>query len=453
MDRLLLISTTGYTRKNRHSYHQGFLRVLRVLSVLYFILSLAACSAAPSLNFNPVPSNTPPLTPSATSDLDAPEATSTSEQTMRLRVWLPPQFDPNTNTPAGQILKTRLQQFQTKRPDVIVEVRVKAVAGPGGLLDALTTASAAAPAALPDLVALPRDVLETAALKGLLHPYNNLTGSLDDTDWYDYARSLGKIQQDVYGLPFAGDALALAYRPSSVPTPPVQWRQVITQASPLVFAAADPQARMTIALYQSLGAGWRDEQGRPSLDSLALTQVFEFYARSEETGGMPEWLTQLQSEDQVWEAYHQGRADMAVISVGRYLSAPENDAELTLLPTVDGSPFTQATGWVWGLPARGGERQSAAVALAEFLTDSRFLAGWTAAAGLLPTRPSALRMWEKSSLRTTLERIARSAQIAPTADVTSAFSGPVWQATLDVLKRQSDPAAAAQSAATSLSNP
>jgi ABC-type glycerol-3-phosphate transport system substrate-binding protein len=93
------------------------------------------------------------------------------------------------------------------------------------------------------------------------------------------------------------------------------------------------------------------------------------------------------------------------------------------------------------------------VALAEFLTDSRFLAGWTAAAGLLPTRPSALRMWEKSSLRTTLERIARSAQIAPTADVTSAFSGPVWQATLDVLKRQSDPAAAAQSAATSLSNP
>ncbi len=112
------------------------------------------------------------------------------------------------------LLQARLDEFQRRNPRVSIETRVKAVSGPGGLLDSLTTASAAAPQALPDLVALPRDLLETAALKGLLLPLDNLTTALDDPDWYAYAASLARLQKNIYGLPFAGDALVLGYHPN-----------------------------------------------------------------------------------------------------------------------------------------------------------------------------------------------------------------------------------------------
>ncbi len=437
------------TNKMGRSLRAGLRRLISLVS----LASLAACTSAPGVSLPPAASATPPAASAPTLAVETDAATPTPPAGITLRVWLPPQFDPKGNTPAASVLNARLKQFRAQRPNITLEVRLKAVAGAGGLLDALTTAGAAAPGALPDLVALPRDVLEAAALKGMLHPYNGLTNTLEDNDWFDYARKLGKIQQDLYGLPFAGDALALAYRPTQVATPPTQWSEVITQSKPLVFAAADPQARFTLALYQSLAPALRDDQGRPRLDNALLTQVFTFYAQSESSQAMPEWLTQLQTEDQVWQAYQQGRADMAVVSVGRYLTMPENDAALAGLPTLDGAPFTPAGGWVWGLAARNGSHQAAAIELAEYLTESRFLAEWTSAAGLLPTRPSALKQWENPSLRATLENLARSAQVSPPVDVAAALSGPLWQAAMEVLKGQSEPAVAAQSAAAGLNNP
>ena len=47
-----------------------------------------------------------------------------------------------------------------------VEVRLKEAAGTGGLLKSLSAASAAAPLAMPAVVALSRPDLEAAALKG-----------------------------------------------------------------------------------------------------------------------------------------------------------------------------------------------------------------------------------------------------------------------------------------------
>jgi hypothetical protein len=71
---------------------------------------------------------------------------------------------------------------------------VKALDGTGGLLDALVSANAAAPLALPDLVLLPRPLLESAALKGLLHPYDGLSSLMDDPSWFDYARQLAHFK-------------------------------------------------------------------------------------------------------------------------------------------------------------------------------------------------------------------------------------------------------------------
>ena len=350
-------------------------------------------------------------------------------------------------------MQKRLDEFRKRRPGIELEVRTKAVYGPGGLLNSLTAASAAAPQSVPDLIALPRDLLETAALKGLLRPYNNLTKALDDPDWYDYARQLSSIQESIYGLPFAGDALALAYRPEAIPEPPKDWSIAPENNPTLVFPAADPQALFTLALYQAKGGSVLDDQGRPVIETNALTDVLNYFMQAQVAGMMPELLTQLQSDDQVWDAFQERRTDMAATWTSRILNSSGEKAAIAPLPTIDGKPDTLSTGWVWALSARETRKQQAAIELAEFLTDSTFLAEWTEAAGFLPTRPSSLRLWDNRLLQPVLSKIALSAHAIPTADILSSLGGSLWQATIDVLSQQADPAGAALTASSSLTGP
>jgi ABC-type glycerol-3-phosphate transport system substrate-binding protein len=426
------------------------------LVMIVLLALLPACGGTPQPGGTSTPK--PTLAPNSftpETQTSPPPATlsPTPSEPVKLRLWLPPQFDPAADTPAGKLLRAQLDEFRKRRPGIELEIRVKSVYGPGGLLDALSAASAAAPQAVPDLVALPRDLLEAAALKGLLRPYNNLTKALDDPDWYAYARQLSSLQESIYGLPFAGDALALVYRPETIPKPPADWTVTPESGQMLVFPAADPQALFTLALYQSTDGPVQDDQGRPKIETIALTEVLTYFLQAQTAGMMPELLTQYQSDDQVWDAFQDRRADMAVTWSSRFLGDAAEDRAIAPIPTQDGVPYTLATGWVWALSAPESRGQQAAIELAEFLTEKEFLAGWTEAAGVLPTRPSSTTGWNQAALRSIIDKIARSAHVLPAADILIGLGGPLWQATIDVLNGQTDPATAAQTASSSLTGP
>jgi multiple sugar transport system substrate-binding protein len=431
---------------------------MRIFGTLFLALSLmlSSCSSLPQ---SPVASTTHPA-----SQLQVTEATAsarspltpspTPEGPLRLRLWLPPQFNLASDSPASKLLLARLDEFQRRNPRVSIETRVKAVNGPGGLLDSLTTASAAAPQALPDLVALPRDLMETAALKGLLLPLDNLTTAMDNQDWYAYATSLARLQKNIYGLPFAGDALVQVYHPKMVDPPPATFQEVLDVGRPLAFPSAGDQPYFTLALYSASGGAVTDDQGRPYLNSLELTQVLTFYLSAERAGVMPQTLlTQFQEEDQVWEAFLGNKAGLAVTWSSHFLGAQAEDVAIAPIPTPDGKPFTLATGWVWALAGRDEKKRKLTVELAEFLTDPHFLASWTQTAGYLPTRPSSLVSGSNAALQKTIGKIALSAQLLPPTDVLSSLENPLQQAVMAVLKGQSDPALAAQTAASSLTGP
>ncbi len=424
--------------------------------LLALVLILPGCAGLPVAPTVPpaYPTVQPQVSEATASAWSPPTPSPTPEGPLKLRLWLPPQFDPAADSPAGVLLQARLDEFQKRNPRVTIETRVKAVSGPGGLLDSLTTASAAAPQALPDLVALPRDLLETAALKGLLLPLDNLTTAQDDPDWYPYAASLARLQKNIYGLPFAGDALVQVYHPGMIAKPPATFRKVLEAGQPLVFPAAGDQPYFTLALYSAGGGAVTDEQGRPYLNTLELTQVLTFYLSAEKAGVMPQaLLTQFQEEDQVWEAFLGKQAGLAITWSSRFLGAHAEDIAMASIPTPEGKPFTLATGWVWALAGRNEGKRKLTVELAEFLTDSHFLATWTQAAGYLPTRPSSLGLGSNASLEQTVGKIALSAQLLPPTDVLSSLEYPLQQAVLAVLKGQSNPIQAAQAAASSLTGP
>jgi multiple sugar transport system substrate-binding protein len=373
-----------------------------------------------------------------------------------VRIWLPPEFDPEGNSIASGLLKARLEEYAAENPEVRLEVRVKALDGPGGLLDSLVAANAAAPLVLPDLVLLPRQLLESAALKGLLYPYDGLTNIMDDQNWFEYARQLAHLKASTYGIPFAGDAMILAHHPSLLETTPRNLVTALSLGEVLLYPATDPQALFTLSMYQAEGGSMQDAQGRPSLDEAPLMKILEYDQLASLAGVMPYSLTQYSNDAQVWEAFLGNPYPMAVTWASAYFShkqIAQDDLAMATLPTPDGVPFTLATGWSWVLAGQDPARRALSVKLVEYLVEKDFMAEWTYAAGYLPPRSDALQSWQEAEARQVIEQISYSAWLMPSADLVATLGPALEQAVVSVLKAQSDPQTAAKAAIDQINQP
>ena len=384
---------------------------MRRLLGLLLLAALTACSMLP-------PSATPAPAPATETQLPPAPSTATPPAVHSLRIWIPPQFDPSADTPAASLLRSRLDAFTAAHPGLALEVRIKGSKDEVGLLEALSLTRSVAPSALPDLVALSRTDLEAAALKGMVHPLEGLTNQLADPDWYPYARQLGQVQKTAYGLPFAGDMLAVAYRPAQFETPPSAWDDLFVDRHSLSIDTSDSNSLVLLSLYLSTGAPLVDDANRPALDESALVRVLQALKSAR--------LTAVGSGDAAWNAFEDGRADLTVAWSSRFLLDPRPDSALMPLPSLDGTPFTLATGWTWALAGSNPQTDPLAAELAEWLTAGDFLAKWDQALGYLPPRPNALKTLDPHGA---LDAVSQSAQVMPSNDLVLTV-GPVFQTAL-----------------------
>ena len=161
---------------------------------------------------------------------------------------------------------------------------------------------------------------------------------------------------------------------------------------------------------------------------------------------MPSGLTQIPTDEQVWDTYLENQSDMVVTWSTRYLTDVITDTAIAQIISHSGQPFTLATGWFWAFTSPDPEKHELSTSLAEFLIESKFLARWTEALGYTPPRPSSMSAWSNRFSKRQLIRISNSAQLLPTIEFMSVLGVVLEQATVDVLKVQSDPASAADSA-------
>jgi multiple sugar transport system substrate-binding protein len=447
--------------KRKMDYLKGtrFKQIFRMVTagLILAVIILVGCQGQSLLDVvlsdtSAEPAITP--TPQATLLAETAEAvavtpTATEPANIQLTVWVPPQFSPFDESDAASLLTDQFKAFMTENPVVNLDIRVKATSGAGNMLDVLEYASQVAPDAMPSLVLLTRADLEQAAQKGLLQPIDEISSTIDESDWYSFAQAMGIVQGTTYGLPFAADALSLVYRNASLTSNQPTWNDLQVQLDSLVFPAADPAIQTTLALYFSAGGSVQDAQGQPYIDADALTQTLTAYQLGVKSGLINAGLLDLQSDDQAWEYFQNNESDGALTWASRQLQN-STDFKLALLPSLGESSVTLAKGWVWCLLEQDAFAQQYAGKLIEYLVQPDFLAKWAPQSGYLPVRPSSLNAWENTVSADTLSKMLTTAQLRPINGQGSNFNNGIKTAVQEILSNQSQPAESTQKAIDSL---
>jgi multiple sugar transport system substrate-binding protein len=383
-------------------------KILQIAFLLIF-LSLTGCADLAALLTPPTPDSQFTATPEPT--LPATETPPAVVEPRILRVWLPPHFDPNADGDSSELLRQRLAEFQSSHRSLKIDVRIKAVEGKTGLLNSLSVTSAAAPSTLPDLIALSRVDLETAASAGLLHPMDGLSTLLEDPNWYPFARELGHIQNIGYGLPFAADALVLIHRPKlEINT----WEDILASREPLRFPSDSSQPLVLLSIYVSAGGKLVNEQGLPALEGEALARVLTLFHDGLETETFSPSLLESTADEQ--PVQKDGEGMIVNWAVNNW--TPDQNV-MQPVPGLGGSSHAFANGWLWALAGSAPENQQVATELAEFLMEDSFLSEWERETGYLPTRV-VLANDQNADVHAVLE----SAQVLPSDQVISTL-GPI----------------------------
>lgn len=366
-----------------------------------------------------------------------------------LVLWIPPQFDPKGTSDASVMLGDRMKEFLAQNPQVNLDVRIKAGTGPGSMSDSLMGASSVAQSVLPSIVLFSRSDLVQAVNRNLLFPIEEVSSSVDESDWYEFAQNLAIFQGSAYGLPFASNALGLIYRKDSLSTSQPAWDEAIRQLDSLVFPAGEAETMITLALYQSAGGTFDPQVPLQKLSLEALTASLEIYDRARRSGVISRGVMDYQNDDQAWEAFNSNNSD-AVITWANRMFFSEEELKLALLPSLGENPFTIGTGWAWCLTEPDVQKRVYAAELVEFLSAPEFLVKWAPVSGFLPVRPSSLSGYTNEDLRSILAALLLSARLRPDRTSIEGISAEIRTAISEVVNGTNSPAQSAQDVLTRL---
>jgi multiple sugar transport system substrate-binding protein len=270
-------------------------------------------------------------------------------------------------------------------------------------------------------------------LKGLLHPIDGLSTTLQDPDWYGYAQQLAQIENIDYGLPFAGNVFSLFYRAELGEF--ASWEEILGSEALLSFPAGDPQGLVGLSLYMSGGGDTVNSQGLPTLDLDVLTRLLTLIQDGLGASMLSPSLAIVGTDGQALQLYRDRNASMVITWASNF--QPRSDEKIMPLLGLDETPSSVATGWMWALAGANTDNQALAVELAEYLVEDEFLRQWTRESGYLPTRPSSV---DDDPILTAL---IESAKPLPSAEVLSVLGQLMQDALIRVLNGEQPEAVAA----------
>lgn len=434
-------------KTKRFGLNKGFFSRGWLIAVLLVMLFTTACEGLP-IEIELPWVNTPAPTKetelpvniagTATPSSPEPEPTLTAETGAdKLIVWLPPELSPHEETMAGHLLQEKLNSFAHDNKVEII-VRVKAQTGSGSLTDSLTATNLAAPAILPDIIALSANDLQLAATRDLIYSHTRMSEMMNDTDWYPFGREVSLVNGEVLGIPLLGNPLSLVYNEASLLVPSNDWTAIKDNFGIFGFAADDSQAKYLLLLYIAAGGNVMDAQGHAILEEEPLIEALTVLKEGLGTLHISTLSIGFQTEDQVWNGFLNRSLDTAVVPVELVLNQ-QDEIENQPDPAFTQPEITLGTAMAWALGNPDPARQELALDLISELTETEFLSSWSEALGFLPARPSALGAWKNPNLKPALEKIAQATRLYPPEEVINRLGPALRNATLLILRDGADP--------------
>jgi ABC-type glycerol-3-phosphate transport system substrate-binding protein len=428
----------------------------RTMTVLCLALLLAAIGLAGCdlLSNSTRPSSEEKPTATAMSEEATPVVSPTPSppiavsSAITLTLWTTEAFFPNEDSDSGQILAQQWQAFEADHPNITIEYILKKPYGKGGILDFLSTAHQAARTVLPDLAILDTSELDKAAEAGLIQPLDDLVSSEVQEDLFPIARH--SFGGQLVGIQFEADVEHLIYNTNKINSPPITWREVLSDSVAYIFPAGGQASLVNDAFliqYLATGGGLLDESGKPALDKDALVEVLQFYKDGLEAGAIPPSVLEFADLDDCWVVYVSAQAALSNISSARYLGDRGllKNTAFAAIPTRDGNVVTLSRGWALAMVTEDSGRQAAAAQLIEWLLSPENNANWNRAAGHLPTRQAAFdHLGTEDQYFPFARQLLANVYPRPTAAAYDKVGRALQRAVQDVLQGEVFPSEAAE---------
>lgn len=418
---------------------------------LVLMLLLSGCDSITSFL------NTPTPTPSAATvepPAAALEQTPTPRSPDNLIVWVDPLFAPDPETESGQLFLDRLDAFENANPGITVTVRVKARTGQAGMLETLSNVSIAAPTLTPDLVILNPDLLQLAHIRGLVYSLDGMYEAPSTPDWYSFAVKSSLDESIFVSVPVGAEAQAFAYRSDRFLRKPTSWPDILEGSAPVVIPAADPEALLTLSLYEASGGNFLDEEEAPTLQDPILTEVLSLYAGARASGLMPASVLDLSSSEETWSVLHEGRAGIALAPLTRFLNEHNPDTEEMIpIPVAATTSLTIAETWGWAVTTDDSSRRALVTELLAWLSAPEFTGPWTESIGLLPASRQSLDTWKNGNNIALANLLIPSARSIIPLETRETFGTALQSALESVIDGTSTADSAARDAAIEINSP
>lgn len=327
-----------------------------------------------------------------------------------LIVWVPDDFAISSGEQVQKLLIDRLDAFEIDHPGISIDLRFKNVKQKESMMDLLNTANRVAPSILPDIILLNRSDMETAALKGLLVPFDNFPAGAEIKGIFPGFEDPGKLQGSIFGVPAAGDGLFVIDKKFGGEQLPA-WKDILSSSLKIGLNLNDPNATVFIALYLSAGGELTDENGKPHLDQAIFTQMLTFIREARIQSAFPDWSLLASDWTEVSKRFENGESDM---EINWYSSTPKNGLDrysYHALPGLSDSSASIISGWYWSIANPAPDRPSNRVELLSFLSQPVFASPWSNTAGYLPVSNQDWPIFGSSS--TAMQSVLDSAKPLP----------------------------------------
>lgn len=378
------------------------------------------------------------------------EAEEAVPETFTIQLWIPPQFDPEQNTLAGNALSEAIAAYTETHPNVSISLRIKATTGDSSVLNTLTAANHIAKGVLPSLVLLSRSDMETAVQRGLAQPITTSVLS-DSTSWYGYARQSAVIENTIYGIPILGDSLVLTYRNAKIGAGLTDWQDILTRGLPIGFAPSSSTSLFATFIYLSLGGKLTNDQGQAYLDPQILTDTLNFFLSGGQNGAFPPSLAQLVDQSQVWQRFSDGTMHIIASQFSSFRHFQNKDISVHPLPLPEQSTdYPLVNTWNLVMTEDDPHLQKEAVNFAEFLADINENDVLSVSAGYLPVRNSEHEAWRDDPQAENVRFMSENALLIPNNQILSKIVPIINTAVSQIIRNQATPETAAQDAINSL---